>query len=300
MLAQVRDTMTDVTGQSASEIAIRDVLAVDTIVPAEVRGGLAGEVALEHAVALAAMVSTDRSRMQAVAEQVAAQLGTSAGVGGVEGEMAVRGALTTPGVDHPVVVIDLGGGSTDAALLTASGETTAVHVAGAGELVTKLIDSELALDDREVAENVKRYPLGKVESFYHLRHEDGTVEFVDKPLPPHVFARVVVMTPDGLLPVPTRHSLDTVRRVRREAKRRVFCVNAMRALRQVAPQGNLRALDFVVLLGGSALDFEIPDMIADALAPHGIVCGTGNIHGSEGPRNAVASGLVDAYAEESR
>ena len=33
MLAQVRDTMTDITGQPASEIAIRDVLAVDTMVP---------------------------------------------------------------------------------------------------------------------------------------------------------------------------------------------------------------------------------------------------------------------------
>ncbi|MDT7694467.1 MAG: hypothetical protein QOI75_3834, partial [Pseudonocardiales bacterium] len=44
------------------------------------------------------------------------------------------------------------------------------------------------------------------------------------------------------------------------------------------------------------LDFEIPDLIADALAGYGIVCGTGNVHGTEGPRNAVASGLVDAYA----
>jgi hypothetical protein len=51
----------------------------------------------------------------------------------------------------------------------------------------------------------------------------------------------------------------------------------------------------VVLLGGSALDFEIPDMIADALAGYGVVCGTGNIHGTEGPRNAVASGLVDTH-----
>ena len=90
--------------------------------------------------------------------------------------------------------------------------------------------------------------------------------------------------------------VHTPRRVRREAKRRVFVVNALRALRQVAPGGNLRALEFVVLLGGSALDFEIPDMIADALAPHGIVCGTGNVLGTEGPRNAVASGLVRAHA----
>ena len=35
---------------------------------------------------------------------------------------------------------------------------------------------------------------------------------------------------------------------------------------------------------------------ADALAPYGIVCGTGNVRGSEGPRNAVATGLVAAYA----
>jgi diol dehydratase reactivase alpha subunit len=302
MLAQVRDTMADVmdvAGQPdvpVSEIAIRDVLAVDTFVPAEVRGGLAGEVALENAVALAAMVRTSRSRMQLVADLVSEQLGAAAEIGGVEGEMAVGGALTTPGVDRPVAVLDLGGGSTDAALLTREGECTAVHVAGAGELVTKLIDSELALDDRETAESVKRFPLAKVESFFHVRHEDGTVQFSDQPLPPHVFARVVVLTPDGPAPVPTWHGLDHVRRVRREAKRRVFVVNALRALRQVAPGANLRALDFVVLLGGSALDFEIPDLIADALAPHGVVCGTGNVLGTEGPRNAVASGLVRAHA----
>jgi diol dehydratase reactivase alpha subunit len=98
------------------------------------------------------------------------------------------------------------------------------------------------------------------------------------------------------VPVPTRRSLDQVRRVRRAAKRRVFTVNALRALRRVAPGGSLRLLDFVVLLGGSALDFEIPDLLAEALAPHGVVCGIGNVHGTEGPRNAVASGLVAAFA----
>jgi diol dehydratase reactivase alpha subunit len=171
-----------------------------------------------------------------------------------------------------------------------------VHVAGAGELVTKLVGSELALADREVAESVKRCPLAQVESFFSIRHEDGTVQFFETPLPPEVYARVVVLTPEGPAPVGTRHRLDHVRRVRREAKRRVFVVNALRALRQVAPGGNLRELEFVVLLGGSALDFEIPDMIADALAPHGIVCGTGNVLGTEGPRNAVATGLVRTYA----
>jgi hypothetical protein len=37
-------------------------------------------------------------------------------------------------------------------------------------------------------------------------------------------------------------------------------------------------------------------MVADALAPYGVVCGIGNVHGTEGPRNAVAAGLVDAHA----
>src|SRR5918995_1111049 len=116
MLAQVRDTMADVmdiAGQPdvpVSEIAIRDVLAVDTFVPAEVRGGLAGEVALENAVALAAMVRTSRSRMQLVADLVSEGLGAAAEIGGVEGEMAVGGALTTPRDHRPVAPPDLAGG----------------------------------------------------------------------------------------------------------------------------------------------------------------------------------------------
>jgi len=296
MLANVRDTMTDVTGQPASEIRIRDVLAVDTLVPATVRGGLAGEVSKENAVALAAMVRTSRSRMQAVAEALSDELGCETIIGGVEGEVAVRGALTTPGSAVPIAIIDMGGGSTDAALLDRDGAVSAVHVAGAGELVTKLIDSELGLEDREAAESVKRHPLAKVESFFHVRHEDGTVQFFTEPLPPHVFAKVVTVTPEGLAAVPVRGALEEVRRVRREAKRRVFVVNALRALAQVAPQGSLRLLGSVVLLGGSALDFEIPGMVADALAPYGVVCGIGNVHGTEGPRGAVAAGLVDAHA----
>ena len=296
MLAKVRDTMTDVTGQPATEIRIRDVLAVDTLVPAVVRGGLAGEVSRENAVALAAMVRTSRSRMQAVADALSDELGCETIIGGVEGEVAVRGALTTPGTSVPIAIIDVGGGSTDAALLDRDGTVSAVHVAGAGELVTKLIDSELGLEDRDAAESVKRHPLAKVESFFHVRHEDGTVQFFSEPLPPHVFAKVVTVTPEGLAAVPVRGPLEEVRRVRREAKRRVFVVNALRALAQVAPQGSLRLLGSVVLLGGSALDFEIPGMVADALAPYGVVCGIGNVHGTEGPRNAVAAGLVDAHA----
>lgn len=221
-------------------------------------------------------------------------------IGGVEAEMATRGALTTPGTDKPLVVLDLGGGSTDAALIEMSGDITATHMAGAGDLVTKLISSELGIDNIEVAEEIKRCPLAKAESFYHIRLEDGTVQFFTKPLPTNTFARVVTLSESGLEPIATRHSLDKIRDVRRSAKHRVFVVNALRSLATVSPNRDLRQVGFVVLLGGSALDFEISDMIADALAPYGIVCGTGNVRGTEGPRNAVASGLIEGHVESFR
>ncbi|NKQ51296.1 diol dehydratase reactivase subunit alpha [Amycolatopsis sp. K13G38] len=292
MLATVRDTMAELAG--SGEVRIQDVLAVDTFVPQKVTGALAGEFALENAVALAAMVRTSRGPMEALAAQLAAALDVEVRVGGVEADMAVLGALTTPGTDRPVAILDLGGGSTDAALATSDGVVRSVHLAGAGDLVTKLIDSELGLEDRELAEDIKKHPLAKAESFFHVRMEDGTARFFEKPLPTETFARVVVLGDEGMRPVPTRHSLDKIRQVRRSAKHKVFVVNAVRALEQVAPGGNLRQIGFVVVLGGSALDFEIPDLIAEAVADAGIVCGTGNVRGTEGPRNAVATGLVEA------
>ncbi|MCV7203478.1 diol dehydratase reactivase subunit alpha [Mycolicibacterium peregrinum] len=302
MIANVRHSMAELSGHALADVCIQDLLAVDTFVPQEVRGGVAGEVALENAVALAAMVRTRESGMRAVADEVRARLRAAGAdsvdvmVGGVEAEMAALGALTTPGTDKPLVVLDLGGGSTDAALLAVDGGISTVHLAGAGDLVTKLIDAELGLDNLELAEDIKRSPLGKAESFFHVRLENGTVMFFEKPLPAASFARVVTLAEYGMNAIPTRHSMDRVRLVRRAAKERVFVVNALRALRAIAPGGDLRQIGFVVLLGGCALDFEIPELIADALAPFGIVCGTGNVRGSEGPRNAVATGLVASHA----
>ncbi|OCB60453.1 diol dehydratase reactivase subunit alpha [Mycobacterium vulneris] len=301
MIANVRHSMAELSGHAPEDVRIQDLLAVDTFVPQEVRGGVAGEVALENAVALAAMVRTRESGMRAVADEVRARLQAAGArsvevmVGGVEAEMAAQGALTTPGTDKPLVVLDLGGGSTDAALIE-DADIEAVHLAGAGDLVTKLIDAELGLDNLELAEDIKRSPLGKAESFFHVRLENGNVMFFEKPLPAASFARVVTLAEYGMNAIPTRHSMERIRLVRRGAKERVFVVNALRALRAVAPGGDLRRIGFVVLLGGCALDFEIPELIADALAPFGIVCGTGNVRGSEGPRNAVATGLVASHA----
>ncbi|WP_248962133.1 diol dehydratase reactivase subunit alpha [Sphaerisporangium perillae] len=297
MLARVRDTMSELTAMPVDTVRVQDVLAVDTFVPQRITGGLAGEFALENAVALAAMVRTSKGPMELLAARLREALGTEVLIAGVEADMALLGALTTPGAGRPVAILDLGGGSTDAAVTTDGAEVHSVHLAGAGDLVTSLINSELGLENLELAEEIKKFPLAKAESFFHIRMEDGTVRFFDKPLPADAFSRVVVLTDSGIHPIPTRHGVEKIRQVRRSAKHRVFVVNALRALEQVAPDGNIRhIIGFVVVLGGSALDFEIPDMIAEAVAEFGIVSGTGNVRGSEGPRNAVATGLVAGYA----
>ena len=81
------------------------------------------------------------------------------------------------------------------------------------------------------------------------------------------------------------------------AKKKVFVTNAIRSLAKVSPTGNVRDIEFVVLVGGSALDFEVPTLVTDALSQYNIVAGRGNIRGCEGPRNAVATGLAMSCAD---
>lgn len=185
-----------------------------------------------------------------------------------------------------------------ASIINPKGEIIATHLAGAGDMVTMIIARELGLEDRYLAEEIKKYPLAKVESLFHLRHEDGSVQFFPTPLPPTVFARVCVVKPDELVPLPGDLALEKVRAIRRSAKERVFVTNALRALRQVSPTGNIRDIPFVVLVGGSSLDFEVPQLVTDALAHYRLVAGRGNIRGSEGPRNAVATGLILSWHKE--
>ena len=86
--------------------------------------------------------------------------------------------------------------------------------------------------------------------------------------------------------------------IRNSAKKKVFVTNAIRALAKVSPTNNVRDISFVVLVGGSALDFEVPQLVTDALSQYNVVAGRANIRGTEGPRNAVATGLVLASTEE--
>ncbi|MBI4855895.1 MAG: diol dehydratase reactivase subunit alpha [Acetobacterium woodii] len=297
MLEKVRQVMSSLTDQLPSAIKIQDLLAVDTFVPQTVKGGVAEEFSMENAVGIAAMVKADKLQMNMIAHELEAELGVKVEVGGVEADMAIRGALTTPGSNMPLAIIDMGAGSTDAAIINRAGEIKSIHLAGAGNMVTLLIASELGYDNMGLAEDIKKYPLAKVESLFHIRHEDGTVQFFDKPLDPRTFARVVILTPNGMIPMPGNFSLERIRAVRREAKTKVFVVNAIRSLERVSPTGNVRDIEFVTLVGGSALDFEIPQLVTDALSKYSIVSGRANIRGVEGPRNAVATGLVLAYEE---
>jgi diol dehydratase reactivase alpha subunit len=300
MVERVRQTMSTMTDKPAAAIKIRDVLAVDCLVPQQVAGGLAQEFSLENAVGLAAMVNTDRLLMERLAEALHAELGIRFELGGVEANMAILGTLTTPGIAVPLAILDLGAGSTDAAILTRGEPVRSIHLAGAGDMVTLLIQRELDLPgagESEAAEQIKRFPLARVESLFHIRHEDNTVRFFKEPLDPKLFGRVALITPDGLVPIPTQHTIERIRSVRREAKRRVFLRNSLRALHTVAPGGNIRLIDFVAIVGGSGQDFEIAQMLMESLAPFGIVVGTANIRGELGPVNAVATGLVLSHAE---
>ncbi len=253
MLERVRKVMASLTDHEMSAIYIQDLLAVDTFIPRKVQGGMAGECAMENAVGMAAMVKADRLQMQVIARELSARLQTEVVVGGVEANMAI---------------------------------------AGAGNMVSLLIKTELGLEDLSLAEAIKKYPLAKVESLFSIRHENGAVEFFREALSPAVFAKVVYIKEGELVPIDNASPLEKIRLVRRQAKEKVFVTNCLRALRQVSPGGSIRDIAFVVLVGGSSLDFEIPQLITEALSHYGVVAGQGNIRGTEGPRNAVATGLL--------
>ncbi|MCT4605800.1 MAG: diol dehydratase reactivase subunit alpha [Marinisporobacter sp.] len=300
MLERVRQVMSELTNQHFMDIKIQDLLAVDTFIPQKIKGGLAQEFSLENAVGIAAMVKADRLQMNMIAEILEKDMHVPVEVGGVEADMAIRGALTTPGTNKPLAILDMGAGSTDASIIDKGNKITSIHLAGAGNMVTMLINSELGLDDFDLAEDIKKYPLAKVESLFHIRHEDGTVQFFEEPLDPKTFAKVVILKESRMIPIPGKNSLERIQTVRKSAKEKVFVTNAIRALSMVSPTKNVRDIEFVVLVGGSALDFEVPQLVTDALSKYSIVAGRGNIRGCEGPRNAVATGLILALKEGER
>lgn len=215
---------------------------------------------------------------------------------GIEGEMALKGVLTTPGAEPPIIMIDIGAGSTDAAYLGADGEIITAHLAGAGNLITTLIDSELNLNSFETAETIKKYPLAKVDNLYRLRYENGDVQFFEQPLPPRYFGQITAVSHSGeLYIVETKASMEKVRAVRRRIKRKVIVENVKRALSAVgADHEQCRR---IILVGGAVLDFELSNIMTEEMDKLRITAGKANVRGSKGPRNAVATGLIVDYFE---
>lgn len=295
MLSNIKLGMSKVTCDDNQNIRITDMLAVDTLAPVAVSGSLAGETCMEKAVGIAAMVKTNQLPMELIAKELSKELHLYVKVAGVEGIMAALGALTTPGTTLPLAILDLGGGSTDAAIILEDGKVNVTHMAGAGELVSMLIQTELGLKNRHIAEQIKKYPLAKVESLFHMRLESGAMEFFKEAIHPEYYGNVVLLHPEGMIKIEEDLTLERIMIVRREAKQKVFVKNAIRALTKIAPEHNLKKIPNIVLVGGSSEDFEVPEMLMEEFLNYKIVCGRGNILGAMGPRNAVATGLVLSY-----
>ena len=109
--------MSELDPTADADVRITDLLAVDTLAPVLISGALAGETCLEKAVGIAAMVKTQKLPMQEIADRLRTELGVAVTVAGVEAVMASLGALTTPGTKLPLAILDMGGGSTDAAVI---------------------------------------------------------------------------------------------------------------------------------------------------------------------------------------
>lgn len=129
-----------------------------------------------------------------------------------------------------------------------------------------------------------------MESLFSIRHENGAVEFFREALSPAVFAKVVYIKEGELVPIDNASPLEKFVSC---AGRQRKCLSPTACARCASlTNGSIRDIAFVVLVGGSSLDFEIPQLITEALSHYGVVAGQGNIRGTEGPRNAVATGLL--------
>ncbi|MDR1028370.1 MAG: diol dehydratase reactivase subunit alpha [Clostridiales Family XIII bacterium] len=296
MIERIKVGMAKQADIKKDEIRISDLFAVDTRTAVRVQGGLAGEHVMESGVGVAAMVHADHMFMDKVAAALGEEFKAPVRASGVEAEMALLGALTTPGTALPLVVVDVGAGSADAALMKEDGSVKSVHLAGAGDLITMLIDAELNIGSFAAAERIKRYPLAHVDSLYRIRYENGEARFLEDACEPRYYGRTVTVPENGPPEVVNcDFSMEKIRVVRQEAKKKVLLGNVFRALEKLdVGKDDCKG---VILVGGSFLDFEGSRFVTQALAEKKLSAGKGNIRSVEGPRNAVATGLILRYAE---
>jgi hypothetical protein len=247
--------------------------------------GFARRLIRRRAVALALLA---RGESSGLVEAIGRLCPGGARVVARESDAAVLGASTTPGAGRAPFVLDLGGGTVD--LHRAEG---AVSTAGAGDLVTRICAGLLDCDS-VLAERAKRRRSARVETPFVLHHEDGSRSFLGEPAPPEALAHLCLVDGRGLVPLLAPLAPEVWRGLRRAAKQDVLARNVRRAIETV---GGVPTGELVTLVGGSASDGEVVDVVAAELADLDVAVARGDVLGRHGPRAAVAVGLVLAFAE---
>jgi hypothetical protein len=277
-------TVAAIRGSAGDRDGLFDVYWHTLPVPAD-DPGFARRLIRRRAVALALL---GRGESSGLVEAISQLCPGGARVVARESDAAVLGASTTPGAGRAPFVLDLGGGTVD--LHRAEG---AVSTAGAGDLVTRicagLLDCNSAL-----AERAKRRRSARVETQFVLHHEDGSRSFLGEPAPPEALAHLCLVDGRRLVPLLTPLAPEVWRGLRRAAKRDVLARNVRRAIDAV---GGVPPGELVTLVGGSASDGEVVDVVAAELADLELAVARGDVLGRHGPRAAVAVGLVLAFAE---
>jgi len=270
-------------GSAGDRNGLLDVYWHTLPVPAD-DPGFARRLIRRRAVALALLA---RGESSGLVEAIGRLCPGGARVVARESDAAVLGASTTPGSGRAPFVLDLGGGTVD--LHRAEG---AVSTAGAGDLVTRICAGLLG-SDSALAERAKRRRSARVETPFVLHHEDGSRSFLGEPAPPEALAQLCLVDGRGLVPLLAPLAPEVWRGLRRAAKHDVLARNVRRAVEAV---GGVPAGELVTLVGGSASDGEVVDVVAAELADLDLAVARGNVLGRHGPRAAVAVGLVLAFA----
>jgi len=233
----------------------------------------------ERAISLATLADTAGDPIEVPARILGDELGLPVFIASSEATAARIGALSTPAANPDALVLDLGGGTIDAA-------TTVDHsivVAGAGDLLTAAVAHLLDIP-RGAAEWVKREPSARLEGPHVLVGEDGVRRFVDVPVTADAVGALVVPGPAGLLPFNGHLAPGEWRMLRQQLKRAVISRNIERATAGVDTARD------AILVGGPAGDTELLSMAVRALP--GCTPGRADVAGQLGHRWAVAYGLT--------
>ena len=68
-------------------------------------------------------------------------------------------------------------------------------------LFTMLIQTELGLGSRTTAEQIKKYPMERWKSLFHMRLENGSMQFFEESIDPGYYGHVVLLAPGEMLKV---------------------------------------------------------------------------------------------------